>query len=64
HRMKPVAEVGLGAGELRVVDGELVVGAANGAALRLDEVQMEGKPRMAGGAFAKDFQVKAGERVE
>jgi methionyl-tRNA formyltransferase len=49
--------------ELRVVDGQLYVGAAGGMVLRLDEVQMEGKPRMTGAAFARDFQVKAGERL-
>jgi methionyl-tRNA formyltransferase len=64
HRMRPVEGMGMEAGELRVVDGELVAGAAGGTAVRLEEVQMEGKPRMEGGAFARDFQVKAGERVE
>jgi methionyl-tRNA formyltransferase len=65
HRMRPVlAGPGLAPGELAVAGGELLVGAAEGTVLALDEVQMEGKPRMAGAGFAKDFQVKAGERVE
>jgi methionyl-tRNA formyltransferase len=64
YALRPVAQVvPLDPAELRVVDGELWVGAAGGTALRLDEVQMEGKPRMAGAAFARDFQVKAGERL-
>jgi hypothetical protein len=29
----------------------------------LEEVQMEGKPRMPGAAFARDFQLKTGERL-
>jgi methionyl-tRNA formyltransferase len=62
--LRPVDQVvSLEPGELRLVDGELLVGAAEGTALRLDEVQMEGKPRMTGAAFARDFQVKAGERL-
>ena len=32
--------------------------------LVLDEVQLEGKARMSGAAFWRDFQVKQGERVE
>jgi methionyl-tRNA formyltransferase len=65
HRMEPVAEaMDLQPGVLGFVNGELFVGAAGTTALRLDEVQMEGKPRMAGAAFAKDFQVKAGERLD
>ncbi len=64
YGLRPVAEVvALEPAELRVVDGLLYVGASQGTALRLDEVQMEGKPRMAGAAFARDFQVKAGERL-
>jgi methionyl-tRNA formyltransferase len=50
-------------GELAFVDGRLMAGAADGTALELEEVQMEGKPRMSGAAFARDFQLKAGERL-
>jgi methionyl-tRNA formyltransferase len=64
HGMKPVEAAGLAPGELAVLEGALVVGATQGTALALEEVQMEAKPRMAGAAFAKDFQVKAGERIE
>lgn len=67
HRMR-VAEAISGAlpepGELRVIGGELVVGAALRTALVLDEVQTEGKPRMAGTVFAQGYQLRTGERVE
>jgi methionyl-tRNA formyltransferase len=64
YGLQPIVEVEvLEPSELRVVDGQLYVGAAGGMVLRLDEVQMEGKPRMTGAAFARDFQVKAGERL-
>lgn len=55
---------GLGVGELVVKGERLIVGAAGGSALALEEVQMEGKPRMAGAQFARDFQLRAGERLE
>jgi methionyl-tRNA formyltransferase len=51
-------------GELAVLEGELLVGAADGVALALDEVQMEGKPRLSGAVFARDFQVRPGERLD
>ncbi len=64
HRMAMVAESeGLGVGELRLQGDVLLAGAAGGTALRLDEVQTEGKARMAGADFARGFQVKAGERL-
>jgi hypothetical protein len=53
----------LDAGELALVEGVLYAGAAEGTTLAFDEVQMEGKPRLPGGAFARDFQLKAGERL-
>jgi methionyl-tRNA formyltransferase len=48
---------------LDAASGELLVGAAQGTVLALDEVQMEGKPRMSGAQFARDFQLRAGERL-
>ncbi len=50
-------------GELIFANGELLAGTADGRAVVLEEVQMEGKPRMGGAAFARDFQLKAGERL-
>ena len=64
HRLKPAAGMSLGAGELRVNDGQLLVGAAAATALELLEVQMEGKPRVSGETFAKDYQLQQGERLE
>ncbi len=66
HRMHPApaSEAQLIAGELAGADGLLLVGAAAGTALALDEVQLEGKPRMPGAQFAKDFQLRCGERLE
>jgi methionyl-tRNA formyltransferase len=51
-------------GELVLVEDELIVGAAGGTALVLEEVQVEGKPRMPGAQFARDFQLKSGDRLE
>ena len=65
HRMSP-ARGGAGPlapGELRSAGDTLLVGAANETALALDEVQMEGKPRLAGAVFARDFQLRPGERL-
>jgi len=65
HRMSPgAAGAGpLAPGELRSTGDTLLVGAANETALALDEVQMEGKPRLAGAVFARDFQLRPGERL-
>ena len=51
-------------GALFLHDDKLVLGAAQNTALVLEEVQLEGKARMSGAAFWRDFQVKQGERVE
>jgi len=50
-------------GELVVHDEELFVSCANGTALRLDVVQVEGKKRMAAAEFLRGYQIKAGERL-
>jgi methionyl-tRNA formyltransferase len=42
----------------------LLVGAAQNTVLVLDEVQLEGKPRMSGAQFARDFQLRPGEYLE
>lgn len=65
HRIYPVVlPVSLAPGELDASIGELLLGAADGTLLRLDEVQLEGKPRLSGAQFAKDYQMKAGEHLE
>ena len=64
HAMRPVTSVpAMEPGELCWQEGALLAGAAQGTALVLDEVQIEGKPRMVGAAFARDFQLKPGERL-
>ena len=67
HRMR-AAELDLpepvDPGALFMHEDQLVLGAAQNTALVLEEVQLEGKPRMAGAAFCAGLQVKPGERVE
>lgn len=65
HRMRPAPDGAgpIAPGELRSAADTLLAGAAHGTALALDEVQMEGKPRLAGAVFARDFQVRPGERL-
>jgi methionyl-tRNA formyltransferase len=64
HRMHPFTATALelAPGELALADDVLLGGTADGA-LALDEVQMEGKARMSGTQFAKDFQLHRGERL-
>lgn len=65
HRMHPAEQnsIGLASSELALTGDALLVGAAAATALVLDEVQMEGKARMSGTQFAKDFQLRRGERL-
>jgi methionyl-tRNA formyltransferase len=64
HALHPVeAAFELAPGVLDASGRELLIGAAGGTVLALDEVQMEGKPRMRGAQFARDFQLRAGERL-
>jgi methionyl-tRNA formyltransferase len=63
--MKPCeTEVALAPGELKLQENDLVVGAANATTLALDEVQLEGKPRMDGVRFARDYQLQPGELLD
>jgi methionyl-tRNA formyltransferase len=65
HKMAiPEISYMLEPGELSVKDGALLVGTAQGTAITLEEVQLEGKPRLVGINFMRDFQVKPGERLE
>ncbi|MGA7158542.1 MAG: methionyl-tRNA formyltransferase [Acidobacteriaceae bacterium] len=50
--------------QLDATTGELLAGAANNTLLVLEEVQLEGKPRLPGPQFAKDFQLHPGEQIE
>ncbi len=51
-------------GDLDGSTGELLVGAAGGTLLALDEVQLEGKPKLKGMNFVRDFQLQPGERLD
>ena len=65
HQMEPFSgNLLLAPGELKIAGGDLIVGAAQGTLLNLKEVQLEGKPKLAGANFARDFQVKPGERID
>jgi methionyl-tRNA formyltransferase len=65
HAMDVVAAVkGLTAGEMMVRERALYVGCAQATALRLDEVQMEGKKRMPVGEFLRGYQLQPGERLD
>jgi methionyl-tRNA formyltransferase len=61
HRASP-SDVDLAPNELALANDVLLAGTADGT-LALDEVQMEGKARMPGAQFAKDFQLRPGERL-
>jgi len=63
HRMHPASnDPQLAPGELALANNSLLAGTADGT-LALDEVQLEGKARMPGAQFAKDFQLRRGERL-
>jgi len=64
HAMEVVTAVkGLVAGEMMVRERALYVGCVSGTALRLDEVQMEGKKRMPVGEFLRGYKIEAGEKL-
>lgn len=64
HAMRPVsAEIQVAAGALALSGDRLLLGAADGGVVELVEVQTEGKPRMAGAAFAHGFQLRSGEHL-
>ncbi len=65
HRMHPsTSPIVLQPNQLDFSTGDLLVGAAQNTALALDEVQLEGKPRMPGLQFARDFQLRPAEAIE
>ena len=64
YALHPVEDgLRLAPGRLDATTGALLLGAANDTVLGLDEVQLEGKPRMSGAQFARDFQLRAGESL-
>ena len=65
HRMHASSStLSLSPNQLDSESDELLVGAARNTVLVLDEVQLEGKPRLSGSRFARDFQVRPGEYLE
>ena len=65
HRMHPsTSSSTLAPYHLEFSTGHFLVGAAQNTVLAFDEVQLEGKPRLPGLQFAKDFQLKPGEHLE
>jgi methionyl-tRNA formyltransferase len=65
HRMHVTGvDLGLACGQLDWSTGELVVGAAEGTSLVLDEVQLEGKQTVTGMDFVRGFQLKQGELLD
>lgn len=50
-------------GELAARGSDLLAGAVDRTTVVLDEVQIEGKPRLSGADFARDFQLRPGERL-
>jgi methionyl-tRNA formyltransferase len=65
HKMHPVfSSTTLQPNHLDASTGELLVGAAGNTLLALDEVQLEGKPRLPGAQFARDFQLHTGEHLD
>lgn len=66
HRMHPAeqATIELAPNELALIGDALLVGAFAATTLMLDEVQTEGKARMSGAQFAKDFQLRRGEHLD
>jgi methionyl-tRNA formyltransferase len=65
HRMRVWEQPsGLACGSLDWTSGELLVGAAEGTTLLLDEVQLEGKRRMSGMDFVRGFQLRQAEQLD
>jgi methionyl-tRNA formyltransferase len=65
HRMHPsLSTLCLEPYQLDMSTDELLVGTAQNTVLTLDEVQLEGKPRLPGAQFARGFQLRPGEHLE
>jgi methionyl-tRNA formyltransferase len=63
HRMAVAAGIAAAQGELVIEEERLFAGCADGSAIELLEVQMEGKRRMSAAEFLHGHQVKSGERL-
>ncbi len=63
HRMAQAEAKSVAAGELLVEGDRLSLGCAEGTAVELLEVQMEGKKRMPASEFLHGHQIRSGERL-
>ena len=63
HRMALAEAKSVAAGELLVEGDRLSLGCAEGTAVELLEVQMEGKKRMPASEFLHGHQIRSGERL-
>ena len=65
HRMHPsTSTLTLPPNQLDISTDQLLVGAAQNTILSLDEVQLEGKPRLPGPQFSRDFQLHPNEPLK
>jgi methionyl-tRNA formyltransferase len=65
HRMHPsTSTLTLQPNQLDISTDQLLVGVAGNTILALDEVQLEGKPRLPGSQFTRDFQLQPNEHLE
>ena len=65
HRLHPsTSTLTLVPDHLDFSTDHLLVGAAQNTVLALDEVQLEGKPRLPGPQFSRDFQIHLGEHLQ
>ncbi len=63
HRAQPIAGDSLGPGVIRALGDEVRVGCGEGTVLQIEEVQMEGKNRMAAADFLRGHQPRGNERL-
>ncbi|MCL5743500.1 MAG: methionyl-tRNA formyltransferase [Acidobacteria bacterium] len=64
HRMRPSEFTqSLAPYQIDISTDKFLVGAAQNTVLALEEVQVDGKPRLSGQQFARDFQVRPGESL-
>ena len=63
HRMHVDGAGAIEPGALRIEGEQMLAGCAGGSAIAFDEVQMEGKRRMAAAEFLRGFQLRSGERL-
>ncbi len=63
HGMAVAAQDGIEPGVLKVQGESMLAGCSGGTAVKLTEVQAEGKRRMRAAEFLRGYQVRSGERL-